>query len=111
MRTLLSLALLLSLSVSAAPSPPLCRVEAFYTPLSRLSSFGSLIVRLAPGCPPNGTAQVRLGSYGGPGSKATGPTETLSASRPVVTWAAQPHWRTVLWLAKSGKPYPVPIRR
>ncbi|GGI87349.1 hypothetical protein [Deinococcus wulumuqiensis] len=111
MRTLLSLALLLSLGVSAAPAPALCRVEATYAPLSRLSSFGTLVVRLVPGCPPNGTAQVRLGNYGGPGSKATGPTETLSASRPVVAWAAQPHWRTVLWLAKSGKPYPVPIRR
>ena len=109
MRTLLSLALLLSLSVSAAPAPALCRVEAFYTPLSRLSSFGSLVVRLVPGC--TGTARVMLGSYGGPGSKATGPTETLSASRPVVTWAAQPYWRTVQWLAASGKPYPVQLRR
>ena len=108
---LLGVALLIPVAALAqfrAPPQP-CRVEATYRPLSQLSAFGTLVVRLAPGC--DGTARVMLGSYGGPGSRATGPTETLSPDRPAVTWAAQPRWRTVLWLAQSGKPWPVPIRR
>ena len=112
--TRLSLALLLALALAGAgaaplPPPPRCRVEALYVP-SFGSEFGSLMVRLLPGCPEHGSARVRLGSYGGPGSQATGPTETLTRERAGVLWAMQPRWRSVLWEAESGKQYPVPIQ-
>lgn len=104
--------LMAALLTSAAPPPePLCRVEATYRPLSWASSLRALTVRLTPDCPHNGTARIRLGGYGGPGSTATGPTETLSLTRPAVVWVAQPSYRTVLWLAKSGQTYPVKLRR
>lgn len=97
-------------SVQAAPDPPLCRVTAEARPLWWASDLRQLTVRLASGCPPNGVAYVQLGNYGGIGSRATGPTENLSRARPVLIWAAQPKWRSVLWRAKSGTPYAVPIR-
>ncbi len=103
-------AALLSVTESAAPSPPLCRVTAEYRPFGWASDLGQLTVRLAPDCPPNGVAYVKLGNYGGTGSRATGPTELLNRDRPLLIWAAQPQWRSVLWEAKSGKPYSVPIR-
>ena len=106
--TLAGLALLSA--TESAPDPPLCRVTAEYRPLWRGSDVGQLAVRLAPGCPPDGVARVRLGNYGWWGSRATGPTEPLNHARPVLIWAGQPRHRSVLWLAKSGKPYAVPIR-
>ena len=69
---------------AGGPAPPLCRVTAEYRPLWRGSDVGQLAVRLAPGCPPDGVARVRLGNYGGVGSRATGPTETLNRGRPVL---------------------------
>jgi len=109
-RLLLLTALLFS--PAAPPSdPPICRVEATYRPLNWASALGSLSVRLSPDCPPDGRARIRLGGYGGPGSTATGPTEVLTAQRPQIVWAAQPAYRTVLWLAKSGKSYAVPLRK
>lgn len=92
------------------PSPPLCRVTAEYRPAWWGSDFRRVTVQLAPGCPPNGIARVRLGGYGGPGSRAVGPIETLNQSRPRIEWAAQPEYRTVLWEAASGKTYLVPLR-
>lgn len=107
---LFTLTLLLFPLALAQPVAPLCRVQAAVRPLSWASSLRSIAVSLTPDCPPNGVARIRLGGYGGPGSRATGPTETLSAARPLVIWAAQPSYRTVLWLSQSGIPYPVPLK-
>ena len=84
--TLLALALSLTAraDLAAASNPPLCRVTATYRPLWWASNLRQLTVRLDPACPPDGLARVRLGNYGGPGSRATGPTETLTRSRPVL---------------------------
>lgn len=111
--TLLALALSLTVraDLAAASNPPLCRVTATYRPLWWASNLRQLTVRLDPACPPDGLARVRLGNYGGPGSRATGPTETLTRSRPVLLWAAQPSYRTVLWVSASGRTYPVPLNR
>lgn len=111
MHRFILLALALSLGVGAArPDPPLCRVTAEYRPAWWGSDFRRLTVSLLPGCPPNGRARVRLGGYGGPGSRAVGPPETLTPKRPQIEWAAQPAYRTVLWEAASGKTYRVPLR-
>ncbi|EYB66925.1 hypothetical protein DEIPH_ctg063orf0004 [Deinococcus phoenicis] len=91
--------------------PPLCRVEASARPLWWASNLRQINVRLAPGCPPDGLARVRLGGYGGPGSRITGPTETLNAARPALIWSGQPSHRTVLWEAASGRTYPVPLQQ
>lgn len=101
------------LMLGAAPAPPqptLCRVIAVTERLSWASSLRAVTVSLDPACPPNGVARIRLGGYGGPGSRALGPVETLNRDYPRITWAAQPTYRTVLWLAKSNKSYPVPLR-
>jgi hypothetical protein len=103
--------LALLLTAAAPPDPPLCRVTASYRPLSWASSLRALSVRLAPDCPADGTARIQLGGYGGPGSTATGPTETLTHTRPQIVWVAQPSYRTVLWLARSGRPYEVDLRK
>lgn len=107
---LLTLAAFLLPAALALPAPPLCRVTATYTPLWWGTSLGRLTVTLDPACPPDGVAFIRLGQYGGPGSRATGPTETLSPARPVITWTAQPRHRTVLWVSQSGRTYTVPTR-
>ena len=91
----------------AAPEPPLCTVQATTRPLWWASNLRQFTVRLTRGC--DGVAYVRLGQYGGPGSKATGPTETLNKDRPQIIWSGQPYYRTVLWVAKSGKTYAVPL--
>ena len=97
-------------AVVLAPPAPLCRVTASIRPAWRFSSVQQLTVTLTPDCPPDGIARIRLGQYGGPGSRATGPTETLTASRPTIIWPAQPRYRTVLWVSQSGKTYTVPLR-
>lgn len=99
----------LAAPLASGTDPPLCRVEATYRPLWWASNLRQITVRLARDCPPDGLARIRLGGYGGPGSRVTGPTETLNHSRPVLIWAAQPAHRTVLWLSASGKSYLVPL--
>ncbi|WP_135230523.1 hypothetical protein [Deinococcus fonticola] len=110
---LLCAALLLPVARAAPePSPPpRCRVEAIYTPRFG-SELGSLLVRIRKDlpCPESGIARIRLGQYGGPGSRATGSTETLTKQRPALVWLAQPRYRTVLWEALTGSQFNVPIQ-
>lgn len=101
---------LMTAAPATASPPPLCRVTAEYRPAWWGADFRQLLVRLARDCPPGGVARVRLGGYGGPGSRAVGSAETLSAARPLIVWVAQPPYRTVLWEAASGKTYLVPLR-
>lgn len=89
----------------SAPVPKLCSVTAIAEPLWRGATFNQLTVELDPDCPDDGYARIQLGSYGGAGSAATGRVEIMTPKRPRLIWAAQPRWRTVLWLAWSGKPY------
>lgn len=108
---LLGAALLIPVARAAPDPPPRCRVEAIYTPRFG-SEFGSLLVRIRKdlGCPDDGIARIRLGQYGGPGSKATGPTETLTKTRPALIWQAQPRYRTVLWEAQGGTQFSVTVQ-
>lgn len=110
--TLLGLLLTAGAAASAPipPPTPLCRVEAQARPLWWASNLRQLTVRLSSDCPEDGIARIQLGAYGGQGSRATGPTEILTYARPAVVWSAQPTYRTVLWLAASGIPYPVPLQ-
>lgn len=106
MTRFLFLALLLSGMAGAAP---LCRVTAESRPLWWASTLRVLTVRLAPDCPADGRAVIRLGGYGGPGSRAVGPAVRLDSGHPVIVFGGQPIWRSVLWEALSKRLYQVQI--
>ena len=91
-----------------SPSPPLCRVRA----AGLTTSFGVLrdvAVRLAPDCPPNGRAFIRLESPSG----ATDPVYDfyeLDTTDPAHRFfGVLPHWK-LKWRAASGTTYTVPER-
>lgn len=103
MRRLYPLALLLLASASAAPAPPLCRVQATSTPVA---TGRLLTVTVTPDCPAGGYARVRLASSLG-GSLPDDPPGAWTL-RPGLTLVRVSHsWWQLEWLSASGKPYVV----
>lgn len=110
----------LSLSADAAPTaPPLCRVTAAYRPVTwpewtdPAERFRRIVVRLRPGCPPNGQAHVYLTHESGRRLPEQG-HYTLTPDRPALSIPdtplyaiTTPGWE-VWWKAASGLRYSVP---
>ena len=102
----LALAALLIGAASAAPGPPLCRVEANATPSFLLGTYTVQLTTTTTldgqRCPANGYANVRLESG------RVYPWRTVTPGSPTTYYGTPFYWRAA-WEAQSGRVYTINI--